>query len=167
MADDPPKAFQPDRIIALLADAEVEFVLIGGLAGNLHGSARATFDIDIFYKHDPANLERLAQVLLSINARLSGVPADLPFTPDAETLRRGSNYTFETDLGRLDILAEPSGAAPFAQVLADSAGFQLGDHVVRAASLDHLIRMKRAAGRPKDKDDIAEFARLDRKRRSQ
>src|SRR5262245_7132638 len=77
----------------------VEFIVIGGQAAVLHGSPLATFDVDLCYKRERENLERLAAALQEIHPTLRGAPLDLPFRLDAQSLALGSNFTFATDLG--------------------------------------------------------------------
>lgn len=148
----PPDAetFDPVPLLEALVGARVDFVLIGGVAGGSYGSTFGTFDVDIAYARDAENLERLAIVLGSLGASLRGAPPDLPFRPDAKTLANGANFTFTTSLGSLDILADPPGAPPYRDLKAAGTKITVSDREVIVASLDHLIAMKEAAGRPKD-----------------
>lgn len=150
--------FDPRKLLETLARHEVDFVLIGGLAGVARGSAYVTLDVDIAYARGRANLERLAAALREVEATLRGAPADLSFTLDAKTLENGANFTFDTRFGPLDILSDPAGAPSYA-TLRDAAGEELVVEGlrIRVASLDHLIAMKEAAGRPKDKLMASEY----------
>ena len=159
--------FAPIPIIEALAEAEVDFVLIGGLAGGAHGSAYPTYDLDVMYARDGRNLERIATVLTELGASLSGAPPELPLVVDAETLERGANFTFSTSLGSLDLFALPAGAPPYEKVRAAAETIDIGGHRVRVASLDHLIAMKEAAGRTKDKLMATEYRELADERRRQ
>ncbi|MEX2196165.1 MAG: nucleotidyl transferase AbiEii/AbiGii toxin family protein [Thermoleophilaceae bacterium] len=161
---EPSRSFRPQKILKLLVEREVDFVVIGGIAGTLHGSARATYDLDITYARDSSNLERLAGVLRDLEARLSGknVPPDLPFQLDAETLRRGANFTFATRLGRFDICGEPAGAPPYERMRRAAVEMPYDEIRIPVASLDDLIAMKRAAGRVRDKADVAEYIAIGR-----
>ena len=143
--------FQPRKLLETLVRHDVDFVLIGGMAGTARGSAYVTLDLDIAYERSNANLERLADALRALGATLRGAPPDVPFLLDAQTLANGANFTFDTRFGSLDILSDPSGAPPY-ETLRDGAGDPLDveDARIRVASLDHLIAMKEAAGRPKD-----------------
>jgi hypothetical protein len=143
--------FDPRALLETLVQHDVDFVLIGGMAGTARGSAYVTLDVDIAYERSRANLERLSGALRELGATLRGAPADLPFALDAKTLENGANFTFDTRHGPLDILADPAGAPTYA-ALRDGAGEELlVERVrIRVASLDHLIAMKEAAGRPKD-----------------
>ena len=95
--------------LRLLAEFNVACVVIGGVAATIHGSALLTNDLDVCYARNPANLERLASALQSVHARLRNAPEGLPFILDAETLRRGLNFTFTTAIGDLDLLGEVRG----------------------------------------------------------
>ncbi|HET9286225.1 MAG TPA: hypothetical protein VFO26_01590 [Gaiella sp.] len=143
--------FAPRKLLETLVLHGVDFVLIGGMAGVARGSAYVTLDVDVAYDRARANLERLAGALQALDAKLRGAPPDLPFVPDAKTLENGANFTFDTRYGSLDILADPAGAPAYA-ALRDEAGDVLvvEGFPIRVASLDHLIAMKEAAGRPKD-----------------
>lgn len=129
----------------------VDFIVIGGIAGIIHGSAYPTYDFDVLYARDERNLERMAAALQELGVTLRGAPADLPFLPDARTLAAGCNFTFDTEYGRFDILGEAAGMRPYDVIRADAKTEQAWGAPVRVASIDDLIRMKRAAGRPKDK----------------
>ena len=146
--------FQPLPALRALHDAGVRFVLIGGLAGRQRGSASVTNDTDICYDRAPDNLERLATALTGMNARLRGLDEDVPFILDARTLRNGDSFTFDTDFGWLDVLATPSGTSGYRDLAAAAEQMDLGGFTVRVVALDDLIRMKRAAGRPKDRVEV-------------
>jgi len=147
----PDADFQPSALLEALARHGVDFVLIGGMAGVARGSSYVTLDVDVAYDRSRDNLERLAGALRELGATLRGAPPDLPFLLDARTLENGANFTFDTRFGPLDILSDPDGAPPYDQ-LREAAGSELLVEGVRirVASLDHLIAMKEAAGRPKD-----------------
>ena len=148
-------AYDPLRALRVLQEHDVKFVLIGGVAGRLWGSPTLTNDTDVCCAPDVANLTRLADALLSLDARLRGVEDDVPFRLDAQTLANGQTFTFATNVGALDVLAIPAGTRGFDELAANAATFDLGDDLrVPVCSLDDLIRMKRAAGRPKDRIEL-------------
>ena len=147
-------------ILGCLKRHGVDFIVVGGLAGLAHGSAYPTYDVDVAYGRDRRNLERLASALVDLEATLRGAPADLPFLLDAETLHRGLNFTFTTRLGPLDILGHPGGAKSYARMEAGASETRLEGVNVKLVSLDHLIAMKAAGGRGKDKIMVAEYIAL-------
>jgi hypothetical protein len=139
-----------ERQIKLVGEFQINCVLVGGVAATVHGSSIPTQDLDICYSRDGANLTRVVGALRSVNATLRGAPKDLPFILDEETLRRGLNFTFDTDAGKLDLLGEVQGVGGYDDCAqhADEAEI-FGTHF-RVLSLEKLITAKRAAGRPKD-----------------
>jgi hypothetical protein len=143
-------AFQPVSILHALLERRVRFVLIGGLAGAIRGSPVITGDVDVCYARDRENLGRLAEALEGLGARLRGAPPDVPFQLDASALEAGDHFTFATVLGSLDCIGTPAGTDGFADLDASATDESLDDIVVRVASIDDLIRMKRAAGRRQD-----------------
>jgi hypothetical protein len=143
----------------------VDFVVIGGIAAVLHGSPRATFDLDVCFATDESNLEALGEVLVGLDARLKGVADDIPFVPDAGTLRHVEALTLDTAAGELDVLAKPSGASRYDTLRRRADRFDLGGFSVLVASLEDLIAMKQAANRPKDRADVEELEAIRRLRR--
>jgi hypothetical protein len=154
--------FEPDDLLLTLTSAEVEFVVIGGVAVGVHGFARATKDLDIVPAPDPENMERLARALSSIGAQHIGVgdfsPEEFPFDPtDPVQLAEGANFRLDTSHGPLDIMQWVAGidadlAYPELAPIALPVAFR--DTEIRVCALDHLLAMKRAAGRPQDLEDL-------------
>jgi hypothetical protein len=144
----------PTKIIEaplrLLAEYKVDCVIVGGIAAVLHGSMLLTSDVDVCYARDSRNLKRLSEALQSVNARLRNAPEGLPFILDAETLKRGLNFTFSTDIGDLDLLGEVRGIGVYKDVLDGSLTFELFGYQFAVIDIGKLIVAKRAAGRPKD-----------------
>ena len=156
-----PPEFRPRPILDALLAHEVDFVLIGGLAGIMRGSSYPTYDVDVAYGRQRENLERLAAALVELGARLRGAPSDVPFILDAKTLEKGAHFTFVTPHGSLDILSDPDGAPGYEELKRSAGDPQpLEGVLVHVASLDHLIAMKEAAGRAKDKLMASEYRAL-------
>jgi predicted nucleotidyltransferase len=149
--------FQPAHALGTLVAHGVDFVVIGGLAAVLHGSTRITQDVDVCYDPQPANLEILGHALTELDARLFGVDEDVPFVPDADTLRRTEVLTLATAAGKLDLLRAPAGAPPYTELRRRAETVSVGAFGVRIASPPDLIAMKAAAGRAKDLADIEEL----------
>jgi hypothetical protein len=156
--------FGPTRLLRTLTDGNVDFVVVGGVAVVVHALPRFTNDLDITYATDAANLEALARVLTDVGARLRGVDEDLPFVADARTLRQTQILTLDTMHGALDLLIDPPGAPPYAALRDRADCIELEGAEVWIASIDDLIAMKRAAGRPQDVVDI-EALTIARRRR--
>ena len=146
--------FRPTALIGALVRAEVDFVVIGGVAVVVQASPRFTRDLDISYATDTANLQRLGALLVSLDARLRGVEEVVPFTADARALSRTQMLTLSTRDGDLDLLADPPGSPGYPALRRHADIVELDGACVRIASLEHLIQMKRAAGRPQDEIDI-------------
>lgn len=144
----------PTKIIEaplrLLAEYQVNCVIVGGIAAAIHGSSLLTNDVDVCYARDSSNLKRLADALQSVNARLRNVPQGLPFILDDETLARGLNFTFATDIGDLDLLGEVRGVGFYKEVREGSVTVDLFGHQFAVIDIGKLIVAKRVAGRPKD-----------------
>lgn len=149
-----PAAFDPLLAFGVLSKQGVRFVVVGGFAGRIWGSPTVTNDVDICYARDRANLERLATALSSLHARLRGAPEAVPFQLDARTLEAGDHFTFVTDAGNLDCLGIPAGSSGYDDLASTAAEFDVGKLKVKVAALEDLIRMKRAAGRPKDRIEV-------------
>jgi Nucleotidyl transferase AbiEii toxin, Type IV TA system len=147
----------PEPILRALVQRGVDFVVIGGIAAVLHGSARLTYDLDLCFAPDRANLSALGDVLVALSARLRGVDEAVPFVPDAATLRRVEVLTLATVAGDVDVLARPAGAPSYEALRRRADRYEIGDFSVLVASVEDLIAMKRAAGRPKDLADVAEL----------
>jgi predicted nucleotidyltransferase len=145
------------RLLKLLSDGEVEFIVVGGVAAAVHGAARATYDLDVCYGRDRPNLDRIVAVLAGLHPYLRGAPAGLPFQLNAPTLRAGLNFTLQTDAGDLDLLGEIVGGGRFEDLRAHATEVELFGTTCLCVTLPKLIAMKRAAGRPKDHDALAEL----------
>jgi hypothetical protein len=157
--------FDPRELLTRLVEGEVDFVVVGGVAAVIHGSVAFTQDLDIAYAPDIDNLDRLGAVLVNLDARLRGVTDDVPFVPDGRTIRRTRVLTLTTPVGSIDLLAQPDGA-PVYETLRSRAGYEdVAGVRVRVASLDDLIAMKKAAGRPKDLVAVEELEAIKRLRR--
>jgi hypothetical protein len=134
--------------------------VVGGLAAAAHGAIRTTRDVDVVYDRRDDNLARLSTALAPYSPYLRGAPPGLPFRLDVATLRAGLNFTLTTTVGELDLLGEIAGAGAYADLVSRTRELSL--HGVRCLCVDlpTLIATKRAAGRPKDFEAIAELEAL-------
>jgi predicted nucleotidyltransferase len=154
------KSLQAEPLLKTLERHGVDFVVIGGVAGLAQGSSYPTYDLDVAYARDPANLRRLADALAEIGVTLRGAPSDLPFQLDVQTLANGANFTFDTEFGSFDVLADIAGIKSYDELRAASRLKRIVGVEVRVASLDDLISMKRAANRVKDQLMVVEYVEL-------
>jgi hypothetical protein len=144
----------------VLSRAGVEYIVVGGTAATIHGSARLTRDLDIVYRRTPDNLRRLVAALSPHGPYLRGAPPGLPFQWDEDTLKRGLNFTLTTSLGDIDLLGEVAGGGAYDALLPHCATVKVFGVECLCPNLDMLIRVKRAAGRPKDLEAVAELETL-------
>src|SRR5437899_12334094 len=107
-------------LVRLLVEGEIKFIIVGGFAATLHGSARSTLDLDVVYSRERSNLERVVLALSPYHPYLRGAPPGLPFRLDFATLRNGLNFTFTTDLGSLDLLGAVAGGGTYEALLPHS-----------------------------------------------
>jgi len=147
-------------VLGLLVRSGVEFVVVGGTAATIHGSARLTSDLDIVYRRTPENMRRLVTALAAHRPYLRGAPPGLPFRWDEDTLRRGLNFTLTTALGDIDLLGEIAGGGRYESLHPRSVAVTVFGVACLCPDLETLIALKRAAGRPKDLEAIAELESL-------
>jgi len=156
-----------EKILKALHNRGVEFIIIGGAAAVLHGSAYVTADLDVCYSREKENLNKLATALAPLNPSLRGAPTNLPFKLDADSLRSGLNFTLTTDLGDLDILGEVTGLGSYEAALEFSEDMEFFGIGCKVLTLEGLIKSKRAAGRSKDLRLLPELEALLEIRKSQ
>lgn len=149
-----------EQIIVALIAAKVRFVVIGGVAAAIQGSARFTNDIDLCYDPAPDNIERLAVLLKKWNAYLRGVERGLAFILDASAFRITPIMTLTTDVGDIDMLDVVPGVGDYGAVLKASETVEIAKVEFRSLGLDGLIASKRAVRRPKDREQLIELEAL-------
>lgn len=158
--------FDPEAMLSALADRDVRFVLIGGMAAVLHGDVGVTVDLDIVPERSDENLERLARALLDLGARIrtEGEPEGLHFDRSAEFLKNlppDSIVNMTTEAGDLHVTFCPSGTQGFSDLCRDAIEIEAADRLhILVASLQDVIRSKEAAGREKDRQALPRLRRL-------
>ncbi|HWX45887.1 MAG TPA: hypothetical protein VNY52_11280 [Solirubrobacteraceae bacterium] len=155
--------FEPDDLLLALTRAQVEFIVIGGVAVGVHGFIRATEDLDIVPDPSSENLQRLARVLVELNAQQVGVgdfsPEEFPHDPtDPVQLAEGANFRLKTSHGPLDIMQWVAGIETdlaYTELAPLALPVAFRDTQIQVCALEHLRAMKRAAARPRDLEDLA------------
>lgn len=142
--------FEPEQILGRLVEAEVRFVVIGGLAAQAHGSTSITRDLDICFDRDEANVRRLTAALRSLSAKRS----DATGSPNLSALKRAEIARYDTPHGRLDLIARPDFEIDFDRLVRGAITTDVDGHSIKFAALDDVIAMKRLAGRPKDRVEL-------------
>jgi len=144
-------------LIESLCRADVRFVIVGGVAATLHGSARLTQDVDVVYLRHGANFANLVKALSPLQPYLRGAPAGLPFRLDERTLAAGLNFTLSTKAGDIDLLGEITGVGDYNALIGNTLEVELFGLRCLCLDLPTLIRAKVAAGRPRDLEAVAEL----------
>lgn len=155
MRTEPPAKFR--EIYQLLFASGIEIILVGGGAANLLGSARFTLDVDVVYRRETENMRKIVAMLSPLHPYLRGAPPGLPFELDLRTLHNGLNFTFTTDLGSIDFIGEIAGGGSYEQLLPYTQPKEFYGVSLPCVTIAKLIELKRAAGRPKDLEIIAEL----------
>lgn len=153
----PPRPPDLRALLTPLIGHGVDFVLIGGMAGISHGSNYPSYDLDVTYARRRDNITRLVEALREIGVHLRGAPADPPFLLDAKTIENGSNFTFLTSYGDFDVLGHTDGMPGYGELKAEAVAYEIVGLEIPVASIDHLIAMKRAGNRTKDKLMVEEY----------
>jgi predicted nucleotidyltransferase len=160
MSDERPEIADFERVLRALHAAGVEFILIGGLAAVVWGASRFTRDMDIVYRRTPENLRRLVDALAPFAPYPRDAPPNLPFRWDATTLQRGLNFTLSTNAGPIDLFGEVVGGGVYDTLREAAVEIEVFGVPCLCVGLRKLIELKRAAGRPRDFEVIAELEQL-------
>lgn len=154
------------ELIRVLSDAHVEFIIVGGVAAFAHGAARVTQDVDVVYRRTPENLKRLVAALQPYDPYPRGAPEGLPFRWDERAVQLGINFTLKTTLGFIDLLGEITAGGTYDDLVRHSHPVEVYGTSCLCIGLDELIRVKKAVGRPKDFEAVAELESIREERRS-
>jgi hypothetical protein len=157
--------FDGEALLRALAAAGAEVIVVGGVAATAQGSARVTMDLDLVYRRGAENERRVVAALAPLSPYLRGAPPGLPFRWDEETVRRGLNFTLTTAHGDVDLLGEITGGGGYDDLLPHTVALEVFGVPARCLGLEKLIAVKRAAGRPRDLEAVAELEALWEERR--
>ena len=149
-----------ETLLTRLADSGVRFVLVGAVAGVVHGMSRATFDVDVCYWRHPDNIERLCASLADLHATLRMKPVPADFRLDPPTVHARQDLPLSTDAGPIDLLAAIAGLGDYESLLGHSEELELYGRMIRVLTLDGLIAAKQATARPQDLADLAALEAL-------
>lgn len=144
-------------LLQLLSRAGIEYIIVGGAAATAHGASRLTQDLDLVYRRSTDNISRLAAAFAALAPYLRGAPPGLPFNFDVATIQRGLNFTLTTSLGDVDLLGEIIGGGAYEDLVSETVWLRLFEVDCLCLNLERLIQVKRAAGRPKDLEAVAEL----------
>lgn len=147
----------PNRLLEVLTQSQVEFVIIGGFAALLYGSSQVTKDLDICVSLTPENIHQIRVSLAPLNPKHRMTPQKLSFLEFPEELKGIKNFYVQTDSGILDILGEVSGVGSFNEIIGRAQTIEVYGKRVKIISLDDLIRAKQWLGRPKDLATVLEL----------
>lgn len=146
----PEQLFDIRRLLTALHDAGVRFVVIGGVAANVHGSDRPTLDLDVVYAREPENLAAVIRAITPLKPQLRTREGAVPFIWDLQSLKSGFHFTLTTEAGDINLLGDAPGVGPFDRVWDEADEVDLFGMVIRVATVDDLIAMKRFVSRGKD-----------------
>jgi len=149
-----------DSLLRLLTENHVEFIIVGGAAATAHGSTRLTLDLDVVYRRTKGNVSHLVNALQPIQPYLRGAPPGLPFEWSIRTITMGLNFTLITKLGALDLLGEITGGGGYEELVSETIRVDIFGVNCLCLNLARLIQVKRAAGRPKDLEVVAELQQI-------
>jgi hypothetical protein len=156
-----------EKLLHVLIAAEVEFIVVGGVAAFAHGASRLTQDLDVVYRRSPENLQRIVDALAPFKPYPRGAPDGLPFQWDRRTVEFGINFTLRTELGYIDLLGEITAGGTFEDLQKHCRQLGVYGSNCLCLDLDELIRVKKAVGRPKDFEAVAELDAIREERESQ
>jgi predicted nucleotidyltransferase len=142
------------ELLERLVEAEIRFVLVGGLAVNAWGYIRATQDVDVVPDPDPENLSRLDQLLRELGGRVDVGGRLLDSASISTFLRTGDRTFVRTELGQVDVLQGLPQVPRYKELKEQAKQIDIDGLEVRVCSLDHLLEMKRSSDRPRDRDDL-------------
>jgi hypothetical protein len=153
-----------ERVLDATDRHGVKCIVIGGQAEALMGTMRPTLDVDLCYSRETDNLKRVAAMLRELHVTLRGAPPGLPFRIDEITLEMGQNFTFDSDVGELDLLGYVEPIGGYEELCQNAEEYELGPRRIRTISLEDLITVKQHLRRAKDQASLVLLLELKRER---
>jgi hypothetical protein len=144
-------------LLKRLNKAGVDFVIVGGFAGIIHGCSYVTQDIDICCDFSPANLLRLQKALAKLHPVHRMTPKKIKFELNRGNIPHFNNLYLDTDIGQLDCLNYINGLGDFNEVKKSSVPIKVEGAKFFVLDIDSLIRAKKALNRPRDKQAVLEL----------
>ena len=143
-------------LLRVLTQHHVDYIVVGGIAAAAHGSVRATYDLDVVYARGGDNIKKVVAALKPLDPYLRGAPPGLPFSWDTDTVQQGQLHSYHQPCS-IDLFGEITGGGSFEDLRSYTTTVHVFDVDCLVLTLDKLIAVKRAAGRPKDLEVIAEL----------
>jgi hypothetical protein len=138
------------KLVKLLQDNQVQFVVVGGFATLAHGGSMVTEDMDVCCEFSAENLLQIQEAFAAIHPIHRMTPRRIPLQLDESNVKGLKNLYLSTDLGQIDLLGRITGLGDFSEVWENSVQVILNGMPCQVLSLDALIRAKEALGRPRD-----------------
>lgn len=145
------------ELLQRLVEAEISFILVGGLAVNAWGYMRGTQDVDVVPDPAPENLAKLDRLLRELGGKVDVGGRLLDSDSISTFLRTGDRTLVRTELGQLDVLQGLPQVPRYEELEKQAKQIDIDGLPVRVCSLEHLLEMKRASDRARDHDDILEL----------
>jgi len=155
------------NLLERLVRADVDFVIIGGFAGVVHGCTYVTQDIDICCDFSPATLLALQRAILDLHPVHRMTPKRKKLKLTEQTCGQFKNLYLDTDIGQLDCLSFIDGLGDYSQTKRESELVEVEEMKVRVLSLDALIKSKKSMSRPRDKEAVLQLEAIKKLKNSQ
>ena len=148
-----PTALNLSAILEGLLEADIKFILVGGLAAVVQGAPVTTMDVDIVHNRSSENISKLIVFLKSVDATYRR-PDDKVIGPDEEDISGMGHFLFTTRFGPLDVLAFIEQGKAYEDLLEHTVEIEFRGHIIRVLNLKTLVELKKASRDPKDKQRL-------------
>lgn len=148
------------ELLKRLSGAQLDFVVVGGVAATLHGASEPTRDLDVCITPSVDAWEKVAKIIAPLHPRFALTPDKRAIIPTVNELQQFKNLYVLTDLGRIDFLGEVPPLGTLESLRENAELMTLDEIQVRVIGLDDLLRVKEHVRRPKDLEVAAELRAL-------